>query len=126
MKKGIVAVLLFATIISVGIYENIYFNQTMDSLELSCNQLEILIEDEILTDGISLCENMATYWENQNTFLEIVAYNPNVKNVSLDILEILGALKADDAKSAMARLYVLRQRITELRETMGFSAISVI
>lgn len=126
MKKELVALLLFAAILGVGIYENMYFNKTMDTLEDACNRLEIMIEQENLPPSIETTKKMAVYWEEQNTFLEIVAYNPNVKNVSLDILEILGALVAEDTKSAMARLYVLRQRLTELRETMGFSAISVI
>lgn len=121
-----VALILLTVILGVGIYESVYFSDTIDKLSTDCDTLQKLLTDENKADSIDCLNQMAEYWETRNTFIEIVSYTPNIKNVSLDIQETLGAVVADDYKSAIARLYVLSKRLKELQETMGLSTISII
>lgn len=126
MKRDLIAIILLSLIIGVGIYEDIYFNKIINELDKNLVIIEELIFNEQKKESIDLCTKLSNYWDEKNLFLEIVFYNPNIKNVSLDLHEILGALVIDDLKSAQARVYVLRKRLEALKETMSFSLISVI
>lgn len=121
-----IAIILLALILGVGIYEDIYFNKIINELDNNLIVIEQQIFDNKKEESIEACSNLSKYWDEKNLFLEIVFYNPNIKNVSLDLHEILGALVIDDLKSAQARVYVLRKRLEALKETMSFSLISVI
>ncbi len=126
MKRDMIAIILLALILGVGIYEDIYFNKIINELDNNLIVIEQQIFDNKKEESIEACSNLSKYWDEKNLFLEIVFYNPNIKNVSLDLHEILGALVIDDLKSAQARVYVLRKRLEALKETMSFSLISVI
>ena len=126
MKKEFFALSMFIIIIVCGIYENVYFKRTLEVINNYTFALEKLIDNSEKDSSILTCKELSNYWDNNNNFIEIVFYNPNIKSVSLDIYEILGALKIDDLKSAQARVYVLRKRISELKETMCLSLISVV
>ena len=126
MKRDIFAIIMLAIILAVGIYEDVYFNKLIEELDNFTYTIEEEIKNENTEKSIELCKNQDKIWEEKNKFLEIVFYNPNLKSVSLDIYEILGALEIDDLKSALARVYVLRKRIVALKETMSFSMASII
>lgn len=126
MKRDITAIIILAIILGVGIYEDMYFNKIIEKLDNELAVIEKVIYENDKDKSIELCKDLEQYWEKKNLFLEIVFYNPNIKNVSLDLSEILGALVIDDLKSAEARVYVLRKRLKALKETMSFSVISVI
>ncbi len=126
MRKTLVALILLAAILGVGIYENIYLDKTLKTLEKNLNELEQALNNEDKETSINILNDMANYWQQQNTFLEVVSYSQNLRNVSLDISETLGTVMADDIPSAIARVYVLKRRLVDLKETMGISPISVI
>lgn len=126
MRKTLVALILLAAILGVGIYENIYLDKTLKTLEKNLNELEQALNNEDKETSINILNDMANYWQQQNTFLEVVSYSQNLRNVNLDISETLGTVMADDIPSAIARVYVLKRRLVDLKETMGISPISVI
>ncbi len=126
MRKTMVALVLLAGILGVGIYENTYLDNTIKNLEQNLTVLEQTLNDEDLESSEKILNEMAKYWQNQNTFLEVVSYSQNLRNVSLDISETLGCVMAQDVKSAIARLYVLKRRLIDLKETIGISPSSII
>lgn len=126
MKKDVFAVVMLALIIAVGIYEDVYFDKLITELYNFTCEIETEIQNENKEQSIMLCKSEDKNWEEKNTFIEIVFYNPNIKAVSLDLYEILGALEIEDFKSALARVYVLRKRIDALKETVSFSFESII
>lgn len=125
MKKVVFAIVLLAVIITGGLLENAYITRTFNDLDDMLKSLETHILDE---DKSSLEEvrEIAKWWEERRTYIELFAYSPDVRSFSVALGETDGSLECEDYQNALSKCRSLMIMANNIKELLDFNARDII
>ena len=100
MKRVLIAVLILATIITLGILEQIFIKNTMNALTDSLIELKTaLLNGE---DGIPENDNVLQVWESKHRLFETLVPHNETKEIYIKISEIDGFISGGDTENALS------------------------
>ncbi len=113
--RFLIAVLVVLMLVGFSIGEEVYVSKVfeahiekLDAIDTS----QALKEDEILA--------LRDWWQKRHEKLEVILPHNNLNEITYVYGEMLGAIKAQDDKSAQAQFTRLRTTVATISEMYGF------
>ncbi len=125
MKRLIVALLILALIVSVGIVEHYHVHKVFDKMD----ELLFKMENEIKlkSDGaLSATRELTEWWNKERKTLELFTFSPDIRAFSVALAEAEGSLECGDFKNALSKCQSLMSMSSNMRQILDFNAEDVI
>jgi hypothetical protein len=126
MKRVVIAVIVLAAILAAGIVESHYVNKTFDSLNVRLHEIDGALSDGDTARALTLSERTFDWWEEQRTWIEIIAFSSDIRAFSVGLGEQIGSLKADDLKNARSKCQSLLSMSDNMRQVLDFNLQDVL
>lgn len=118
--RTIVAIVLLILIIGLGIFEQIYIDRVFKEMENLAMAINKTIEDEDIEGAISLTEDAIDWWDNKLKSLELMVTHIILRDITVQLSDILGQLKGGDSAQAIGACYVLLGMCESVPHLLGF------
>lgn len=125
MKKIVVALVIFAVILTLGILENMYIDKVFDQLDKRLFEIENALhnEDEI---ALALTKDLSLWWENKRKSVELFTFSPDIRAFSVALAEQEGSLECGDFVNAMSKCQSLISLSHNMHQILDFNIEDII
>ncbi len=125
MKKVVLAIIILAIIITAGVLETVWVDKVFDKLDTRLASLETSIktQDDAVLDEIN---DLNEWWEQQRKWLELVTYQPDIRNFSVALAETIGSIECDDFDNAMSKCQSLMSMSQNIHRILDFNVEDII
>lgn len=126
MKKAILALVLLAVILALGIGEQVAVQKCFGHLEAEGKKILTLIGEDQMQEAERLTQELHRWWQEISRPFEGMISHNETKEVTLRIAELEGYIAIDDRKSAYATAAILVECANNLAHLLGFSWDTVV
>lgn len=109
MARIIIAILLLITILSFGIADQIFINNSFNQVMERANNIQILLENEEYNKAFNLSEDTLNWWRKKRDILELTCPHNEVKEFINTIASLCGNIKAKNYEDALAISIALQE-----------------
>jgi hypothetical protein len=117
MIRGIIALLLFAAIIGLGISEQIYVNRSFNELSQQILQVS---EQENTISATTQMDEILEKWQKKSQTLTIFAPHVDVKDIVVLLAEYRGLLDRDLIDEADVKAQVIQEFLKDRQNILSF------
>lgn len=125
MKKIIIALLMLTLIITAGILEHYYIENTFDELDEKLIEIEGEIQKES-DKALALTNDLVVWWENKRKVMELFTFSPDLRAFSVALAEQQGSLECGDFNNALSKCVSLLSISKNLHDVLDFNAEDII
>ncbi len=103
MKRIIFAVVILASILGAGIWENMYVHETFTEFDNQMNAVIVELKNENSDGALQKLNSTFAWWEEKKRILEIFSYSQDLRLISSCLGETKGSLEVGDMQNAMSK-----------------------
>lgn len=125
MKKIIIALLMLTLIITAGILEHNYIENTFDELDEKLIEIEGEIQKKS-DKALALTNDLVVWWGNKRKVMELFTFSPDLRAFSVALAEQQGSLECGDFNNALSKCVSLLSISKNLHDVLDFNAEDII
>ena len=125
MKKIIIALLMLTLIITAGILEHYYIENTFDELDEKLIEIEGEIQKKS-DKALTLTNDLVVWWRNKRKVMELFTFSPDLRAFSVALAEQQGSLECGDFNNALSKCVSLLSISKNLHDVLDFNAEDII
>ena len=125
MKKIIIALLMLTLIITAGILEHYYIENTFDELDEKLIEIEGEIQKKS-DKALALTNDLVEWWGNKRKVMELFTFSPDLRAFSVALAEQQGSLECGDFNNALSKCVSLLSISKNLHDVLDFNAEDII
>lgn len=125
MKKIIIALLMLTLIITAGILEHNYIENTFDELDEKLIEIEGEIQKKS-DKALALTNDLVEWWGNKRKVMELFTFSPDLRAFSVALAEQQGSLECGDFNNALSKCVSLLSISKNLHDVLDFNAEDII
>lgn len=118
--RTITAIILLIVIVLLGVYEQVFINNTFDELQAKAEILSKKLENTD-SDTIREIDNIIEFWDKKSKKLELLTPHDTLDVVCIKLYEIKGYIEINDFSTALAMNYSLISTCEHVPHLLGFS-----
>lgn len=103
MKKIIIFSIILIIIIGAGIWENIFIKDTFSEFNERMLEIGEYIENDDSQSALVKTQELTVWWKKKLNVIEVVAYSPDIRLVSVTLAELEGSLKINDIANSQSK-----------------------
>ena len=119
MRRLILAIAVFLTIITAGVLEQVYIVKMYDDTKAKAEEVKSAVKEEV-SSALPAAEELKKYWIEKRSFLEAVTPHNETKEMVLRIAELIGYIEAKDDKSATATVEIILEMCENTPHILAF------
>ena len=113
VRKMLIFILLSAVLIGVSIGEQIFIDNTINTMLKHIDSFETtIIENENNLDSQNVLAEfykMENYWENRESTMAFFVDHKNISNIGQGLVRLIAALEENDYTLSKTEIYLLRE-----------------
>lgn len=126
MKRVILAVCILLVVLSLGIWEQVFIVQSFDNLAKSLEPISLYLENGEFSAALGETNVLINKWRKKEDVLELISPHNEIKDVVIQISELLGDIESEQYDVAESRITVLKEYATNRKELLSFSWMNII
>ncbi len=125
MRKIIVALVILSFIVTIGVLEHVFIDNTFDQLDKRLYQIEEAIHVES-DNALTLTKDLTTWWNEKRKYMELFTFSPDIRAFSVALAEQEGSLECGDFNNAMSKCQSLLSMSRNLHQILDFNIEDII
>lgn len=126
MNKVIVAIVILSIILTAGILECIFVENTFSELNVRLEEIKKSLQENNVAVALERTDSTIEWWEKKRHKMEIITFSPDLRLLSVSFGETKGSLESDDIKNAMSKIESIFCISNNLRENLNFNLQDII
>ncbi|MCL2540230.1 MAG: DUF4363 family protein [Firmicutes bacterium] len=111
MKRGIIILVLFAAMLGLLVWLQIYMSDTMNTMLYKTEMLEKALAEEDYELSLALCKELEAYWERQEAVLAMFIEHNEIEDIGKQLRYTLAHIEKGDLPVALIECKMLAHRI---------------
>lgn len=120
MYKIFLAIGLFIVILSLGIAEQVFINNSFNDLKKDCEEIQKLLLDGEYQRAYDMTEHVERDWHKERDLLEFACPNTDIKDIAKEIGELKGSQIAQMYDDSITRCEVLIAMAENSRNLLAY------
>lgn len=102
MNRIIIAVVVIVLILTFGILNEVYINNSFEEITMRCEQIRVHIEDKEYEKAKGLAKDSVEWWHKRRNILELTCPHNEIKDFMTNLASLQGALYAENYQDALS------------------------
>lgn len=120
MYKIFLAIGLFIVILSLGITEQVFINNSFNDLKQDCEEIQKLLLDGEYQRAYDMTKHVERDWHKERDLLEFACPNTDIKDIAKEIGELKGSQIAQMYDDSITRCEVLIAMAENSRNLLAY------
>lgn len=120
MYKIFLAIGLFIVILSLGIAEQVFINNSFNDLKQDCEEIQKLLLEGEYQRAYDMTEHVERDWHKERDLLEFACPNTDIKDIAKEIGELKGSQIAQMYDDSITRCEVLIAMAENSRNLLAY------
>lgn len=125
MKKVFLALIILAIILTAGIMESVFIHKTFTTLDKKLNDATNLIFDDE-DEALKQTKDAITWWEKQRKWIEILTFSPDIRGLSVGLVEAEAFLEGGNYADAYSKLSSMIVMANNIHHILDFNIEDII
>lgn len=120
MKKIVFAVIVVVLILSCGIVEQLFVQNTFDQLQVKAVEIYDLLQEKRYDSALDATQSMQEWWEVKRDWLEFLCPNNDIKEIIREMSELEGSQLASMYDDSVTRANVLKEMARNSKNLLAY------
>lgn len=109
MNRIIIAVVVIVLILTFGILNEVYLNNSFNEISVRCEKIRNHIEEKDYETAKSLAKDSIDWWDKRRNILELTCPHNEIKDFMANLAALHGAIYAENYQDALSLSLTLQQ-----------------
>ena len=109
MNRIVIAIVVFVLILTFGILNEVYINNSFTGISDRCEEVRTLIEEKDYEKAKQKSEESIKWWDKRRNILELTCPHNEIKDFMANLSALYGAIYAENYQDALALSLTLQQ-----------------
>lgn len=126
MKKIIIALIILAAILAAGILDHKHIDRVFDEFDERLYAIDTALKAGNEDEAEALTNDLVDWWDKKRLYVEIFAYSPDTRSISVTLGEIKGSLIADDVENAQSKVTSTLELVKNVHNMLDFNLSDIL
>ncbi len=109
MNRFVIAVIVVVLILTFGILNEVYINNSFKGITTRCEQVQKLLENKEYENAKELSKESIDWWQKRRNVLELTCPHNEIKDFMTNLSTLYGAIYAENYQDALSISLSLQQ-----------------
>lgn len=109
MNRIVIALVVIVLILTFGILNEVYINNSFKGISVRCEEIRKHIEIKDYETAKSMAQDSINWWDKRRNVLELTCPHNEIKDFMANLASLHGAIYAENYQDALAMSLTLQQ-----------------